>query len=850
MRSETTDGRTAYPDTWRREARMKHAKPENVDGGSERDQMGQNRSTSFGDLLRDFRLAAGLSQEALAERARMSADGIGVLERGVRRAPYRGTVKLLAEGLALSASDSARLEEAALRSPRPRRRPTKHDGIALAHNLPIELTSFIGRDEEVAELRKLLESTRLVTIVGAGGVGKTRTALRVAQTLVGSVAGGVWFVDLAPLADASFLVATIARTFGLPESPGGASLAALLLFLERKELLLLVDNCEHLVSEAAQLSEVVTRACERVRILATSREPLKAPGESVYRLPPLPASDATTLFVERAKAADQRFTLGEGNETTIRSICERLDRIPLAIELAAARSNALPLRTLAERLHQRFSVLTGGGRKALARHQTLRALIDWSYALLPPRAQRIFEQLSVFVGGTTLALAATICGEDTSDEVEVLDTLASLIEKSLVVPDFDHEEPRYTMLESTRQYARERLIARGEAETTARRHAHALCELAAEYEATWTTAPHPAWVDVLRAEMGNWQAVLEWTLLSRHDVALGLRLVGALHNAWVSVALAEGQRWLSVAQQCVDAQTPVSVVASLDYVAARIAQQKSESKRAVRFGESALKGFRQAGDVRQSLVAMRLIADSLLSLDQLSAAEPLLRDALETARPRGYRWLVAFLLQSMGRVSSLKGDLDEARAYYHSALALLRELGDQRGATSIAVNLAEAEFRAGDAAAALRLAEEVLSTPSRLGRLHIVLANAVAYLNALDRFDEALADGRELLRSARHDQQHVLLAWALQHVMAAVVLRGGSAGATRCRDYARVLGFVDARVAALGAPRGHTEQQEYDRVRKRLRVLLAPDEVERELAAGAAMSEERAVEIAEASAEP
>jgi predicted ATPase len=810
-------------------------------------QMGQNRSTSFGELLRDFRLAAGISQETLAERARMSADGISVLERGVRRAPYRGTVKLLAEGLGLSASDSARLEEAALQSPRPRRRQVKHDGVQLAHNLPIELTSFIGREEEVAELRRLLESTRLVTVVGAGGVGKTRTALRVAQTLVGNVEGGVWFVDLAPLADPSFLVATIARTLGLPESLGGAPLQALLSFLARKKLLLLVDNCEHVVSEAARLAEAVTRACEGVRILATSREPLKASGESVYRLPLLPASDAITLFVERAKAADHRFALTDGNEMTIRSICERLDCIPLAIELAAARSNALPLRTLAERLDQRFSVLTGGGRKALARHQTLRALIDWSYALLPPRAQRIFEQLSIFVGGTTLAMAATICGEDGSDD-EVLDTLASLIEKSLVVPDFDHEEPRYTLLESTRHYARDRLIQRGEEETTARRHARALYELAAQHEAAWTTAPHPAWVDVLRSEMGNWQAALEWALLSRHDVELGLRLVGALHNAWVSVALAEGQRWLSVAQQCVDTQTPANVVASLDYVAARIAQQRSESKRAVHFGELALQRFREVGDVRQSLGAMRLIADSLLSLDRTAEAEPLLREALETARACQYRWLMAFLFQSMGRVSSLKGNSDEARVYYHSALALLRELGDQRGETSIAVNLAEAEFRAGDAAAALRLAEEVLATPSRLGRVHVVLANAVAYLNALARFDEALADGRELLRSARHDQQHVLLAWALQHLMATVVLRGGSADVTRCRDYARVLGFVDARIAALGAPRGYTEQQEYDRVLSRLRALLAAEEIERELAAGAAMSEEHAVEIAEAAA--
>ncbi len=307
------------------------------------------RPASFGALLRDLRHAAGLSQETLAERAGMSAGGISFLERGVRRAPYRDTVALLATGLDLSPENRHLLEAAAARAPQPRKRQGAPAGETLdepaAHNLPIELTSFVGRTTDVAKLRALLAASRLVTVVGPGGVGKTRTALRVAEALIGSADGGVWFVDLAPVSDGSSLPAMVANVIGAPTANRPA-LESLLAFAGRRDPIVVLDNCEHVLSDAARLCEELLRAGQRVRILATSREPLKATGERVYRLPALAHDDAVALFSTRAEAADQRFDLSE-HAPVVAEICRRLDGSPLAIELAAARSGTMPLVTLA-----------------------------------------------------------------------------------------------------------------------------------------------------------------------------------------------------------------------------------------------------------------------------------------------------------------------------------------------------------------------------------------------------------------------------------------------------------------------------------------------------------------------
>jgi predicted ATPase/transcriptional regulator with XRE-family HTH domain len=810
-------------------------------------QLGE-RPLSFGTLLRDFRLAAGLSQETLAERAGMSAGGISFLERGVCRAPYRDTVALLAAGLDLSPENRRLLEAAAARAPQPRKRqgspPSEPLDESAAHNLPIELTSFVGRTTDVAKLRALLTASRLVTVVGPGGVGKTRTALRVAEALIGSADAGVWFVDLAPVSDGSSLAATVANVIGAPTANRPA-LESLLAFAGRRDPIVVLDNCEHVLSDAARLCEALLRAGHQVRILATSREPLKAAGERVYRLPALTHDDAVALFSTRAEAADQRFDLSK-HAPVVAEICRRLDGSPLAIELAAARSGTMPLVTLAENLDRRLSLLVGRGHVGVARHQTLRALIDWSYDLLAPSTQRVFERLSVFAGGATIATAARVCCDDATGEADMLENLTSLVDKSLVALDFEHEEPRYTLLESMRHYARDQLARRGEQTAMTHRHAVALVELAEGYECDWDTAPHPRWVDLMRDDMDNWRAVLDWALVSRGDVRLGQRLVAALHSAWVTFGLNDGHRWLRIALDLVDAQTPPHLVAALDYVHAKISVNSGEIDRALDLGRRAVDELDAVGDVRRRIGAQRVVADALLTLGHVAEAESLFTEILAQSRAGGYRWSVAFVLQFLGRISGLSGNIDEARAQFRASLAMLAELGDEYGVSAITLNLAEAEFEAGDAATALRLAEGCLASKLRRARALRSLMNIPAYLTALDRFDEAITHAREILRWYTDLTYHVRFLCALQHLVAAATLRlPRNADSAAYRDAARVLGFLDAELVALGSTREHTERQEYERLVQRLRATLGEKELADSMSAGMSVSSAAAISLAE-----
>jgi len=390
---------------------------------------------AFGTLLRRHRLAAGLSQEVLAERARMSVNGIGALERGDRQYPYRETVTLLARALSLVPAAEAELEAAAVR-PRQQRALTPADAAAadgrdLATNLPSQRTILVGREIEIADIVGILQNSRLVTVTGAGGVGKTRTALAVGDALVKDTRAGVWLVELAPV-QGSFVPAAVARALNVQESPNRPLLETLLAYLKQKSLLLILDNCEHVIAEAAALADALLRGCPQLRVLATSREPLQILGERTYRLPSLnvPTTaeivglsasaaagfDAVVLFAQRAQAIDCRFALNDDNAPIVADICRRLDGIPLAIELAAPRVAILRPRELQTRLDERFRVLTGGSRDALPRQQTLRALIDWSYDLLDERERRLFRRLGIFITGFTLDGAIAVGSDESIDE--------------------------------------------------------------------------------------------------------------------------------------------------------------------------------------------------------------------------------------------------------------------------------------------------------------------------------------------------------------------------------------------------------------------------------------------------
>ena len=493
----------------------------------------------FGALLRQFRLDAGMTQQELSERAKLSVEAISTLERGARTRPYRETVVLLGRALGLS-PEREMLLRSAIGVPHPSLQRERSDTLSASllrlvrpdaqgtprHNLPAQLTSFVGRQREVADIAALLSEHRLVTVVGAGGVGKTRVALQLASALIDDCSDGVWLVDLAPIAEKTVVASAVLAALQLPPT-SGTPLDIVSAYLKTHRLLLILDNCEHIIDAAREVATTIIELCPHVRVLSTSREALGVEAEWVYRLPSLacpPDSSRTAqdalrygavaLFVDRALAVNAGFVLTNDNALEVGEICRRLDGIPLAIELAAARVKVLAPQQIAERLDKRFRLLTGGDPRALPRHQTMTALIDWSYDLLTSQEQKFFEALSVFANGCTLAAVTAVCGhDDDEDDITVIDLVSSLVTKSLLVAELVGTEQRYRLLESSRQYARDKLIVRSAQDEVARRHATFYVELAERFGRAWDTTPERVWLPAVKVELrigarhssGRWQ---------------------------------------------------------------------------------------------------------------------------------------------------------------------------------------------------------------------------------------------------------------------------------------------------------------------------------------------------------
>jgi predicted ATPase/class 3 adenylate cyclase len=440
----------------------------------------------------------------------------------------------------------------------PREFPPLRSAGARRDNLPLQLTSFVGRERELDELATLLDRARLVTLTGAGGSGKTRLAIEVATRKAGQIRDGAWLVDLAPVFDPQLVVKAMARVLGVRERPGSDLLDDVLERLRESELLLVLDNCEHLVESCAQLAEALLRGCPELRLLATSREPLGVPGERVFRTGSLavPAggdasdaiagAEAVILFGDRAAAVPGGFELTPDTAPVVGHVCRRLDGLPLAIELAAARTASLSLEDLGSRLDDCFALLTGGARTALPRQRTLEATVTWSYDLLTVRQRALFDRLSVFAGSWTLDAAETVCATGGLDARHVADDLAALVDKSLVVCETPASgRSRYRLLETLRQYGRERLREAGQASAVRDAHLGWAVGLAEEAERHLDGLDQPAWLDLLERELDNLRAALEWAITSRNAEA-GLRLASITSGSlwtWRS-HVPEGQRWL------------------------------------------------------------------------------------------------------------------------------------------------------------------------------------------------------------------------------------------------------------------------------------------------------------------
>ncbi|MBV9718708.1 MAG: helix-turn-helix domain-containing protein [Candidatus Eremiobacteraeota bacterium] len=808
-------------------------------------------------LLKKFRTQAGLSQQMLADRAQISAQAVSALERGSRKVPYQYTLDRISEALGLPVEARAELELSARRA----RGVRLEESVALpAHNLPRQLTSFFGREEVVRQIVAMLEQAPLVSIVGTGGAGKTRLAVAVGTALLNNFADGVWFVELAPLNDSAFVAQALATALRVQESPSRPLLDTLISYLARKRALVVFDNCEHVISGARTVAGSLLRECSNLTMVATSREALGVRGERVYRIPPLavpprgvPSPDealqygAIELFVDRMRAIDSRAALTRDNVEPIVEICRRLDGLPLALELAAARTAVLSPGQISQRLDRAFDVLAGDEAMALPRHQTMRAVIDWSYELLSPTARILFSRLAIFAGGFSLESATAVCGDESLPAVQALELLSSLVAQSLVTVDFERGAARYDLLEATRQYALEKLEG-DEREQIAQHHALAFLQLAERLDRDWYTAAERPWFRDAEMEVDNFRTALRWSLAERKDVPLGRALAAALARVWYSIAPAEGRRWVRAAIDSCDESTPASIRARLCVADALLCGSLGEYKASLTAAEQGLQ-LNDELDELQRARAKQAAGRALGALGRADEGVKLLEEALAISQALENRRMQAMVLGDLGTARSRCGDIAQARHFYADALAYYEALNLERPAASIAGNLAEVEFAAGDAAAALRLAEEARAGHDAMQNRRSVgndLCNITAYLIALNCFDDARAYAAQALSVLREVKQTVLTAYVLQHLAAIAALRAHlpnhNADSVR-RRAAMLLGFVDAWLASLGAHREYTERQEYDRVIAELRTTFG-ERLETIMALGAEWTEDVAIAIA------
>ena len=803
----------------------------------------QRRKLSFGQLLREIRLAAGLSQEALGERARMSSGGISVLERGARRAPHRETVTLLADALGLAGDQRADFESIAQSSDSSRRRKPGPSGLAKPlGNLPFPLTSFVGRQRSKPMLCERVLEHRLITLTGVGGVGKTRLSLEVAHEIADCFADGVWFIELAPICDPDLVVERIIATLSLNTREGGD---AWISELRDKRLLLVLDNCEHLLRACASVAKILLERCPGVHVLATSREALRITGERIIRVDPLGDASSVEMFVQRVHDGAPDFEVTASNEN-VRSICRALDGIPLAIELAAARVPAMSFNTMAKNLDRRLALLRRGDRAAVPRQQTMHALIDWSYELLTEEEQRAFEQLSVFSGGCTIEAATAMGLGEANGELEVLDVLTSLVEKSLAIVDMAVDESRYGLLEISREYAREKLKSRGALDATERRHASVYYMLAQRLEEQWDVTPSRAGYLRGVSELENWRGAIDWSLLRRRDVLLGQQLVGALRRVWILFAPAEGRRLCRIAMEYASSDTPLVTLADLTFTESQIAFHQFEHSAASTAGQKALELYRAIGDRLGVAHCQRIIGLTLVRSGNISEGEAMLLEALAVAHEFGANRLEGHLEGAIGMARTVAGDLDGAIEHFSNGRAISLDMNDEREALTHSLNLAEALHDAGHIDEALRLSEETLESARKLDHTFAVinaLSGISAYLIALDRFDAGRTYALEALEGSRKPRFGVFMLWILQHLSAAVALKAQAANEALKAPYertARVFGYIDAHSPA----RDFTERVEYERTIEALRSVLSSDELNHLMSAGSAMSEDEAIEQA------
>ncbi len=723
------------------------------------------------------------------------------------------------------------------------------------HNLPVQATSFVGREAEMREIQRFLAGAHLVTLRGPGGAGKTRLAIQTAADRLDAFPDGVWFVELAPIADAAIVPQTIASVLGLRE-PARAATEVLIDYLRARALLLMLDNCEHVLAATAEISALLLRHAPSLRILATSREPLGVAGEVVFQVQPFALPDPThavspelanqspavRLFVERAALAQPGFAVTGANIGAIVELCRRLDGLPLAIELAAARTKVLSVEQIAARLEDRFRLLTGGPRTGLPHHQTLRAALDWGYDLLAEAERMLFRRVAAFAGGFTLEAAEDVCGRDGLAPEDVLDLLSRLVDKSMVVVEtLAAAEARYRLLETIRQYGLERLADAGEGLAVRERHLDYFLRLAERAEMELQGPSQKEWLDRLEVDHDNLRAALDWGKTSPGGLDAALRLAGALYWFWeVRGYWAEGRRWLDDLLARGDEAPPGVRVKALN-AAASLVMKQGDFARVEQLASQSLELSRTLDDKRSAATCLVILGVLSCRMEDYPRAETLGDEVLSLSRETGDTFATAWAQAILGFVARAKGEPERSAALLEESLARLRSLGHLWATGIVLVNLGLLARDRGNADEAAARLEEALGILRQLGDKSYIaytLLNLGSLASLRGDYGRAQALYAECLALRRELQETRGIVTCLAALGCAAVAVGDDPRA------ATLFGAFDAQRQATGASIPALFRQEYEQRVAEARARLGDGAFAQAWTTGQTMTMEQAIRFA------
>jgi predicted ATPase/DNA-binding XRE family transcriptional regulator len=824
---------------------------------------------SFGEWLKRRRKAAGLTQEQLAQQISCSMSALRKIEAEERR-PSAQIIGQLANVFKIPPGEQATFLkfargnwEAAPAGVMEEDAPWHTSIVSPRSNLPVFLTSFIGREKEQAEVLKLIHKYRLVTLVGAGGVGKTRLSLKVGAYVLKEFINGVWLVELAPILDPLLILRTIAVVIGLHDAPQRPLIAMLSDYLREKQILILLDNCEHLLDACAQLADALLKHCPGLKILATSREALGILGEAVYHVPSLELPDiqqlpekfgdyeSVRLFEERAQLAQMNFSLTRENALSVAKICNQLDGIPLAIELAAARVNMFSTEQVAARLQESFHLLTTGNRTAQPRHQTLQAAIDWSYDLLSPSERTLFQRLSVFVNGWTLEAAEAVCADAKIKSEAVLDLLTQLINKSLVNTEEPHGEPRdpserslrYRMLEMIREYALRKLNSSGEMRRISLRHLMFFAEMVDRAQSHLRGRDQALWYNRLDKELDNLRAALTWFDGSA-NADLRLRFNAGLWRYWKSRGHSgEGRRHL---QGVLEGLPPgparqTSTYARALTAAGSLAYYEGDFFYSEQTRKEALAIFRHLDDKVGIADCLNGLGNTEISQGNFESARAFYEESLMIRKELGDQWGIARLLGNLGLLAYFQADYVQARSLHLESLVLFKELGDDEGVAYELVNLGDVDRFQGKLSSAISFYEESSGIYRKLkdqwGLAYVIMGMADVAFERED-FSTATFLYRDCLLMFQKGADYGGLPFALESVAGLAYIK------KQPEKAARILGAADALRKSTNLPLPLPYSSAYQKKLSIVQQQLDPSTFDLAWAEGHAMTIDHVITLA------